>query len=170
MRTIEVNLYQFSELNEKARKFAIDSLRERSVEVNSDMDWSDANDCMEKVKEIANVRVSIQQSSQGFYADHYHCNYEEYELTDKEQFENFRKCYLDYYTEDMWCDTTMHKIVREWTFDERRSYASNVAWMLVDFCEQIWRSTLDYYDDVSVIEWIDAQCFEFTEEGKVYYQ
>lgn len=170
MRTITTTLYQYSELNEQAKKDAIKALRGRCAEANAEWTWEDANQTTKTVEEIGHVWCDIQQSSQGFYANHYHNKDEQYDLTDREEFEQFRKNYIEQYKEMLWCDNMMLKIVKEWEFDERRSYAGNVAWMIVKFCEQIYDLTLDYYEDDCVEEWIGGQDMEFTEDGRLYNQ
>lgn len=168
MRTITTNLYLFSELSKDVQNKVINNMRESCYQANSEIDWLDAEDAITQVEEIANVNVSIQQSSQGFYVDHFRDKNEEYELTDEQQFEQFRKNFLDQYKESMWCDYIMLKVVEEWQFEHRRSYAGNVAWMIVSFCEKIEHCCLSYFDDDCVKGWIDAQDFEFTEDGKLY--
>ena len=168
MRTIETTFYKYSELNEQAKEYAIKALRNRCFEANAEWTWYDANETTKTVEEIGHIYCDIQQSSQGFYANHYHNKDEQYDLTDKEEFEQFRERYIDEFKESLWCDHMMLKLVKEWEYDERRSYAGNVAWMMVDFCEQIYDLTLDYYDDDAVEEWILTQDFEFTEDGRLY--
>ena len=173
MRTIITNLYQYSELNEQAKRYAINHLRERAVECASESDWMDANDTLKRVKEIAHVRVSIQQSSQGYYADWYtNTNtYEQYGLTDKDEFYKFKQDFENEFVPGMWCDYIMQAIVRSTEWDNVRiSYASNVAWMLVKFCEAMEDNTVLYYKDECVEEWICSQDFEFTEYGRLYNQ
>lgn len=168
MRTITTTLYQYSELNEQAKKDAIRALRGRCAAANAEWTWEDANQTTKTVEEIGHVYCDIQQSSQGFYANHYHNKDEQYDLTDREEFEQFRKNYIEQYKEMLWCDDMMLKIVKEWEFDERRSYAGNVAWMMVKFCEKINDDCMCYFEDDNVEEWIEGQDFEFTEDGRLY--
>lgn len=169
MRTITTNLYQYSELNEQAKQYAIKSLRDRCYEANSRTDWLDANDTITQVEEIANVNVSIQQSSQGYYVEYaWRRNGDYYDKTDQEEFEDFRLDYINQFKENLWCDHMMLKLVKEWEYDERRSYAGNVAQVLVKFCEKIEHGCLSYFDDDAVDDWIECQDFEFTEDGKLY--
>ena len=170
MRTIETTLYQYSELNEQAKQYAIKALRQRCFEANAEWTWDDANETTKTVEEVGHIYCDIQQSSQGFYANHYHNNDEDCDLTYQEEFEQFRKNYIEQYKEMLWCDHMMLKIVKEWEFDERRSYAGNVAWMMVKFCEEIYDECLEYYKDDCVEEWIEGQDFEFTEDGRLYNQ
>ena len=169
MRTITTNLYQFSELSEAAKRAAVNNLRSEAAESAAEADWNDATSTIKFVEKVANIYADITSSSQGFYVRHCFSRTEEYELTDKEEFEAFRKRFFDEYTERMWCDKSMYDIVMRWQFDERRGYASNVAWMIVSFCEDIERLTLNYYDDDCVKEWICMNDFEFTEDGRAYF-
>ena len=169
MRTIETTLYRYSELTDSAKQNAIKHLRERCVESASECDWMDANDTLKRVKEIAHVQVSIQQSSQGYYANWYTNTNEQYDLTDREEFAKFKQDFEDEFVSGTWCDNIMQSIISAAEWDNVRSgYASNVAWLLVKFCEMIENITLDYYDDDCVSEWIEGNNFEFTEDGRLY--
>ena len=168
MRTITTDLYQYTELGDRAREYARERLRSRCYEANAEWTWEDANETIKVVEEVGHVYVDVQQSSQGFYANHYHNKREEYDLTDEEEFEQFRTKYIHEFKESLWCDHNMLKIVKEWRFDESRSYAGNVAWLIVRFCEQIYDETLCYFDDDNVEEWIYSQDFEFLNDGTLY--
>lgn len=171
MRTIETTLYQYSELNEQAKQYAIKALRQRCFEANAEWTWDDANATIKTVEETAGVRCDINESSQGFYVNNaFRRGDVHYDLSDKDEFEVFRKNYIEQYKEMLWCDQIMLKIVKEWEFDERRSYAGNVDWMIVKFCEKINDDCMCYFDDDAVEEWIEGQDFEFTEDGRLYNQ
>lgn len=169
MRTIETTLYEFGELNQEAKQTAVKLLRERCYCANAEWTWEDARATIKTVEETAGVRCDINESSQGFYVNHAFRRGEvRYDLSDKDEFEQFRKNFIDQYKESMWCDYIMLKVVEEWQFEHHRSYAGNVAWMIVSFCEKIEHGCLSYFDDDCVKDWIDAQDFEFTEDGKLY--
>lgn len=171
MRTIETTLYQYSELNEQAKQTAVKLLRERCYCANADWTWEDASTTIKTVEETAGVRCDINESSQGFYVNHTFRRGEvHYDLSDKNEFEVFRKNYIEQYKEMLWCDQIMLKIVNEWEFDERRCYEQNVAWMIVKFCEKINDDCMCYFEDDAVEEWIEGQDFEFTEDGRLYNQ
>ena len=169
MRTITTNLYRYDELTDSAKQNAINHLRERCVECASEADWMDANDTLKRVKEIAHVRVSIQNSSQGYYTDWYTNTNEQYDLTDREEFAKFKQDFEDEFVSGTWSGNIMQSIINAAEWDDVRSgYVSNVAWLLVKFCEQIEYITLEYYKDECVEEWIEGQDFEFYENGRTY--
>ena len=168
MRTIETTLYQFSELTETAQKEAIDRLRCASAEAAADADWEDASHIIDFTKNLAKVYADIDMNSQGWYVNHCFSRTEEYNLTDEEEFEKFRKEFKEQFKEEYWCDRTMLRIVEEWRFCDRCSYATNVAECIKSFCEDIYRVTLTYYDDECVKEWICMNDFEFRDNGRLY--
>ena len=91
------------------------------------------------------------------------------EKTRNEEFEQFRADYLEQFKENLWCDSTMKEIVENWEVNENESYASNIADIIIAFCRIIDDETLSYYEDDNVVEWIETQDFDFTEDGRVYH-
>lgn len=172
MRTIEVNLYQYSELSKESKQYAIEHLREQCYISNAEWTWQDAQETIDKVKEIAHVWCDIDESSQGWYVNSAHqTDTDFYDNTeDNVKFSEFRKDYIEQFKEREWFDTQMLNIVRTYQFDQRRSYASNVAWMLVKFCRYVEDECLVYYHDDYVERWIEEQDFEFTSGGRVYQE
>ena len=170
MRTITTNLYQYTELNAIAKNNAIRLLRQRCFEANDECTWEDANETMKVVEESGNVYVDICDNSQGFYVNNHYKKFEENELTDEELFERFRDKYIRDYKEMLWCDHIMLNIVKEYKFDDSRSYSGNIGCMMVEFCKIIYNCTLDYFDDDNVEEWILGQDFEFLSDGRLYQQ
>lgn len=169
MRTIETTLYQYSELNEQAKQYAIKALRGMCYEANAEWTWNDANETIKTTEETFCVSCDIRESSQGFYVQSSWRRGEvHYDMSDKDEFEVFRKRFIEQLKEDLWCDRTMLDTVKSYVYEERRCYESNVAWMIVQFCEKINDTCLDYYDDDAVEEWIEGQDFEFTEDGRLY--
>ena len=170
MRTIEINLYQYDELNKEAKQYAIEHLREQCYISNAEWTWEDANQTIDKVKEVAGIWCDIDESSQGWYVNSAHeTNTDFYDDRDDEvKFAEFLQRYRDQYKEMLWCDNSMLNIVQTYQYDERRSYASNVAWMIVKFCRIISDECLLYFHDDNVEEWILVQEFEFTEDGRLY--
>lgn len=169
MRTIETTLYEFGELNQEAKQTAIKLLRERCYCSNADWTWEDARATIKTVEETAGVRCDINESSQGFYVNNAFRRGEvHYDLSDKDEFEEFRKVYIKQFKEMLWCDQIMLNIVKNYQYCERRCYEQNVAWMIVKFCEKINDDCMCYFEDDNVEEWIRMQDFEFTEDGRLY--
>ena len=170
MRTIETTLYEFGELNQEAKQTAVKLLRERCYCANAECNWEDARATIKTVEETAGVRCDINESSQGFYVNNAFRRGESDFMSENDEFEMFRHKYIREFKEMLWCDQIMLDIVKNYVYEERRCYESNVAWMIVKFCEQIYDLTLDYYEDDNVEEWIRMQDFEFTEDGRLYNQ
>jgi len=169
MRTIETTLYEFGELNQEAKQTAVKLLRERCYCANADWTWEDARATIKTVEETAGVRCDINESSQGFYVNHaFRRGDVRYDLSDKDEFEEFRKVYIKQFKEMLWCDRIMLDIVKNYPYCERRCYEQNVAWMIVKFCEKINDDCMCYFEDDNVEEWIRMQDFEFTEDGRLY--
>ena len=169
MRTIETTLYEFGELNQEAKQTAVKLLRERCYCANAEWTWEDARATIKTVEETAGVRCDINESSHGFYVNHAFRRGEvHYDLSDKDEFEEFRKVYIKQFKEMLWCDRIMLDIVKSYPYCERRCYEQNVAWMMVDFCERINDDCMCYFEDDNVEEWILMQDFEFTEDGRLY--
>lgn len=169
MRTIETTLYQYSELNEQAKEYAIKAMKGRCFEANAERDWDDANETIKTTEETFCVSCDIRESSQGFYVNHAFRRGEvRYDLSDKDEFEEFRKVYIKQFKEMLWCDQIMLDIVKNYPYCERRCYEQNVAWMIVKFCEKINDDCMCYFEDDAVEEWIEGQDFEFTEDGRLY--
>lgn len=168
MKQITINLYHFSELSEESKQNAVKSLRQQCYEANAEWTWEDASGTTDFVEEVADVWCDIQSGSHGFYCDHCHNKSEDYDLSYKEEFEQFRADYLEQFKESLWCDSTMKEIVENWEFNENESYASNIADIIIAFCRIIDDETLSYYEDDNVVEWIETQDFDFYEDGRVY--
>ena len=168
MRTETYNIFTFEELSPAAKKTAIESLRQRCFCANSEWIWSDARETINAVEEIGHCRLSIQESSQGYYIDHAHNLHEEYELSDEEKFEKFRKDFIEQFKERIWCDNVMLKVIQEYKFQSYRSYVNNVGCAIINFCKVIDDNCLVYFKDENVQEWILQQEIEFFENGKEY--
>lgn len=171
MRTIETTVYEFDELTQDAKQKAIDLMREQCYCANCEWTWDDANETIKVLEETAGVRCNIQESSQGFYVQNaFRRGDVDYDLTDKQEFDKFRKRYIEQFKEDLWCDNIMLNIVQTYQYCDRMCYESNVGRMLVKFCEWINDDCLTYFKDENVEEWICGQDFEFTEDGRVYHE
>lgn len=60
------------------------------------------------------------------------------------------------------------KIITEAEFDDRRSYPSNVGWLLCQFCEKCENNMLVYLEDSYVKQFILGNDYEFLSTGKQY--
>lgn len=165
-----VILYQFSELTEKAKNNALNQLREECFERSTECDFADANATVRQVLEIAHVQCDIQSSSQGYYVRWYRDTDEQYDKTDEEVFEQFLKDFDKNFRVDSWSDTIMQTAVCDTKFDESRSYAGNISWLLADYYGMIERDMTDYFDDKRVERYIEDNDFEFTENGTLYHE
>lgn len=168
MRTITTTLYQYSELNEQAKKHAIDCLRQQAYGCMADSDWDDANKTIQQVQDIAQVKCEICSSSQGHYVRWCKDISEEYDMTDSEQFEDFKRRFLEEFETNTWSDDMMHSLMQDAEFDDKRSYAGNISWLIAAFCNDVELDTIAYLEDDCVEEWICGQYFEFTEDGRLY--
>lgn len=169
MKTITVDLYEFDELDNEAREFAIKSLRPQAVECMSEADWKDANETMEVVQMKAGVRCWVEESSQGFYLrsafsmDRCFKDQEE----EMREFDSFLYK-MSKWSGMTWADELVTSICATAKFDKQRSYEANVGRILVKFCEEVSLQTFSYYNEESVIEWIGIQSFDFMADGKVF--
>ena len=168
MRTIETTVYQFNELSDKAKKKALELLRQDCYCYYANTDWHDAQETMKQVEEIAHVKCDIEESSQGFYVRWYQNTNEQYDLSDRQEFDKFKEDFERDFVSGTWSDEIICDIMKKAEFDEQRSYAGNVSWLLVDFCSEINSQTLGYFEDQQVEEYIEWNDIEFLEDGRVY--
>lgn len=127
MRTIETTLYEFEELSGQAQQVAINNLRQRAFADAADNDWADANQTIKQVKQIAHVQADIEYSSQGYYARWYKNTNEQYDLTDAEEFEQFKQDFAREFRNCTWSDDIMQDLIDNAEFDDKRSYAGNIS-------------------------------------------
>lgn len=169
MRTLEIKLYKFEELNEQAQEQAIKLMRDTAAESGTEADWDDANDSLRTVQEIAGIRCDIQFSSQGHYYRSAHLRYESYP-TDEEELEMWEGFVenMKNYKIGVWSDELIQKAVLEHEYNNMWSYAGNVATALVEFCNKVYFQTCDYYDDDYTKQFIIANDIEFYENGNPY--
>lgn len=165
MRTITINVYEFGELSEQAQQKAIDILRERAARQACDQDWNEARESLRKLEEIAHVKTDIEYSSQGFYARWYTNTEPNYDITDEQEFDKFKKDFEEQFAGDMWCDDMLYVAVHIAEFCGK-SYEYNIANILLKFCKEVEQSTLGYYDDAYVIEWLLGNDIMFFEDGR----
>lgn len=165
MRTIEIKVYEFDELSEQAQQKAIDILRERAARQACDADWEDAQGSIRQLEDIAHVKTDIEYSSHGFYARWYKNTAPNYDITDEQEFDEFKKNFEEQFKGDMWCDDMLYNVLHDAEFCDK-SYEYNIAKILLKFCEDVERTTLGYYDDGYVIEWIHGNDIMFYEDGR----
>ena len=160
MREINFKVYTFDELSEEAKEEAIRNLKDRAYEVWCECDWDDANGTIDEVQKMAGIKCSIDSSSQGHYTRWYKETSEDYESTDEEKFDAFKEK-VKAWSAGMWCDFVLQNQIAEAEFDERRSYAGNVAWLLVHFCDWVEQNCIGYLEDDYVELYIELNDIEF---------
>lgn len=167
MRTAKIPVFTFEELCEAAQKTAINELRDTAYSNACDDDWVEINAAIADVKAEAGVTCIISSSSQGYYLRGADYEYEDYVTPDKEQFLAFQRKMQNYQTLSPFGDLAK-KIITEAEFDDRRSYPSNVGWLLCQFCEKCESNMLVYLEDSYVKEFILSNDYEFLSTGKRY--
>lgn len=167
MRTAKIPVFTFEELCEAAQKTAINELRDTAYSNACDDDWVEINAAIADVKAEAGVTCIISSSSQGYYLRGADYEYEDYVTPDKEQFLAFQRKMQNYQTLSPFGDLAK-KIITEAEFDDRRSYPSNVGWLLCQFCEKCESNMLVYLEDSYVKEFILGNDYEFLSTGKRY--
>lgn len=168
MKEIKFNVYEFSELSTDAQKKAIENMRDKCYQDNSEWVWEDARETLDRLKEIANVHFGIEESSQGFYCRW--CHEKDYFTDNRERFEQFKKEFDEQFSERVWCDVDLANIVRNCDYDEKRSYGYNIGYIAVAFCEEMNNEALNFYEDEEAIEeYIEEQDeLFFHEDGTPY--
>jgi hypothetical protein len=167
MRNVEIPVFAFDELCEAAQKTAINELRDTAYSIACDDDWLEINTAIADIEAEAGVKCRISSSSQGFYLRGADQEYEDYETPDEEQFLAFQKRMENYQTLSPFGDLAK-KIITEADFDDRRSYPSNVGWLICQFCQKCEDNMLAYLEDSYVKEFILGNDYEFLSTGKRY--
>jgi hypothetical protein len=165
MRTIETTLYEFGELNQDAKQTAIDNLREPCVQSLCSSDMDDAMESQKLLEAIAHVKADIEYSSHGYHCRWYKNTDPQYDKTDKDLFDQFKKDFEEQFRGLTWAHDLLYEIVQDYSFNDGYSYENNIASILVEFANKVERCWLCYYDDDYVIEWIYANEFMFYECG-----
>ena len=167
MKTIEFKVFFYIELGDAAREKARNNVRSEVANILSDYDWEDAKCAIDKLQKLANVRVDWTSNSQGFYYTRAEylgnkdemCSYELWnKLTDA----------LSKVKDETWADADIKELVNNHRLDETHTFAWNIADIIMQFCNQVYRQTLDNYDDDAVEDFIIANDYEFTADGKRY--
>lgn len=170
MRTIELKVYEFDELSEQAQQKAINILRERCAREACDADWEDAQGSIRQLEDIAHVKTDIEYSSHGFYARWYKNTDPNYDITDEQEFDEFKNNFEEQFKGDMWCDDMLYDEVTGAEFYNDCTYEYAISNIILKFCEKVEEGTLGYYDDDHVIEWIIGNDIMFFEDGRLYNQ
>lgn len=161
-------VYQIDELKEEARKKAINELRNKVYEYDSETDWADARDTQSRIENLSGVRVDIQQNSQGFYYKLLGENY--LDLTPEEnrrKWEDFVKAVKeDNIT--TWADDLYLDVLENTEFSEGETFAEHVAETLCWFAQDIENHCDDYMEDDYVREYAIENDLYFTENGNPY--
>lgn len=165
MKTIEIKVYEFDELSEQAKQKAINILRERARQA-CEQYCGEASESIRKLEEIAHVKTDIRYSSQGFYTRWCEDTNPDYELTDEQAFDKFKKDFEEQFKGDIWSDDLLCDVVTNHEFNGRISYKSNICAILIKYCEKVELGTLCYYEDDYVKEWIEDNEFMFFEDGR----
>lgn len=166
MRAIEFKVFFYVELGDTAREKARNNVRSEVADILSEYDWEDAKAAIDKLQKLANVRVDWTSNSQGFYYTRaeYLGNKDEisYELWNKltDALSNVEEETLE--------DANIKELVNNHQFDKTHTFAWNIADIIITFCNQVYRQTLDNYNDDVVEDFIIGNDYEFTADGKRY--
>ena len=167
MRKVEFTVYEFEELSDKAKEAAINNLREDVYIQSCEFDNFEIQETFSKIQEITGVRADIRCSSQGPYVWSANEIVENYDLTEEELFNNMLAKVKEWETEYPFEDWAKD-IFENATFDDRRSYALNVGWLMVQVYKKIDDAQLYYYEDGYVKEYLIDNNFLFFEDGSKY--
>ena len=169
MRPIQFTVYQFQELNDEHQQKAIQNLKNDVYVQSCEEDYWEIQETFSKIQEITGVYADIRSSSQGPYVWSAHEIEENYDLSDKYLFEQMQQRMQQIDCNTAWAFADWAKeIFTEADFDERRSYAMNVAWLLCSLFKRIDNAQLMYLEDDYVREYIIDNGFEFHADGTQY--
>ncbi len=162
-------IYQIDELKEEARKNAINALRNKVYENESELDWMDARDTQSRIENLSGVRVDVQQNSHGYY---YKILGEKYlDLTPEEnrqKWEDFVKAVKEDNITTWADDLYLHFLENTEFDDDDETFAEHVAETLCWFAQDIENHCLGYLNDDYVREYIIENDLYFTENGNPY--
>lgn len=169
MRPIQFAVYQFHELNDEHQQRAIQNLKHEVYAQSCERDQYEIQETFSKIQEITGVCADIRSSSQGPYVWSAREIEENYDQSERYLFEQMQKRMqkIDCNTEWAFADWTK-ELFTEASFDDRRSYAMNVAWILCDLIKRIDNAQLEYLDDDYVAEFLVENDIEFHADGTQY--
>lgn len=169
MRAIQFTVYQFHELNDEHQQRAIQNLRHEVYAQSCERDQYEIQETFSKIQETTGVCADIRSSSQGPYVWSAHQIEENYDQSEKYLFEQMQQRMQQIDCNTGWAFANWAKdIFTEADFDERRSYAMNVAWLLCSLFKRIDNAQLMYLEDDYVREYIIDNDFEFHADGTQY--
>ena len=188
MKTIEIKLYEFNELSEKAQERALEDLRDINVESDSWFDYimEDAKEFCLSIEEFDLYRkncevVFLYNAKETIKAIKENAGGEllgiaqEYEQQIKELF----KAYSDYDKYREWLMERGYTLdgleFEDWVLEETE-YEEDKENIYIEFLDEIGeyylsmlQSSYDYsISDEAIIDTIEANGYEFTEDGKLY--
>ncbi|MBO4550178.1 MAG: hypothetical protein J5733_05550 [Bacteroidaceae bacterium] len=163
-------MYSFDELSYEVQNKVLNDLRPKVIEQRIEDDWDNISKTIDKLEDIAGIKVDLESSSQGHYYRSYRgeCAYYPYseEVKDIDKWKMFM---YDVYSMklDVWSDDLVFDIFIGYTYDDKTSFASNFAQCLVYFCNKIERDYCDDPDDMEVGEFIERNGYQFLSDGRV---
>ena len=195
MKTIEIKLYEFSELNKDAKNNAIEQIRNSYYQHNDFSEWA-IDDCgllEPKNEELAKILGKdykfplLKNTRKNFY---FSCDRnwfidisEAMEVTDEDDFlkwlgiddQKFRNedgfLTLDYKIGKDTIEFELNDFSIDFT-DAQNDILEDATKKFEDHCEDILKnikSSIDYrFTDEAIIEDIEANDYEFTENGEIY--
>lgn len=157
-----LNLYEFYELNETAKKRAISGLRERCYEENSNLDVGEACETKYKIMELAGVVPS-----------YYGCVYADphvyYNKTLEEQFTLFNEKVKSKFIINTIFDSMIKDIIDKWDFSKENDYLDTIGYIIIEFEKAVTSNNNLYKEDENVINYINANdSFRFLEDGRFF--
>lgn len=160
-------IYQIDELKDEARKNAINELRNKVYENESELDWADARETQSRIEKLSGVKVDIQQNSHGYYYKILGKKYLDLALEENHQkWEDFVKAVKeDNIT--TWADDLYLDVLENTEFDDDETFAEHVAETLCQLAKDIEYHCLDYLEDNYVIEYAIENNLYFTQSGNL---
>ncbi len=183
MRTIETKVYSFNELSEEAKQKAIETIRDINYEYNDFAEWA-IDDCsllepMEKeISKFKNYDFPLIKNNRKIYFSLGRNRYIDIsramEIQDDKMFLNWLGIdnrLIDKISFEIGKDTIDFEIHLELT-EIQEQKLERAKEKFEDHCEDILNrieNDIDYrFSDEAIIEDIEANDYEFTEEGKRY--
>jgi len=167
MKTVTHVLYSFDELSEVAKSKAINALKQRAAIDYSDFDWELENESEQWFLNLAQCKVCVEQSSQGFYCRWHQEIDRDCNKTDEKLFRELQQRIQDEFKDDNFNHVFRTKCLG-YKPNYQKSYSSYVADVIIAVCEEIYDMTIDYYKDTATIDYIRSNDIQFLENGKEY--
>ena len=160
-------IYQIDELKEEARKNAINELRNKIYENESELDWADARDTQSRIERLSGVKVNVQQNSHGYYYKLLEENY--LDLTPEENCRKWEDFVVEVKKDNTttWTDDLYLDVLENTEFNDNVTFAECVAKTLCQLAKDIEYHCLDYLEDNYVIEYAIENNLYFTQSGNL---